>query len=69
MKFLESLKVFLLLCLALTAAYAVYIYHSERYELVTAVDKVYLIDKRTGATYYPAEDKGQVQWRIWVRGR
>lgn len=66
MKNLEVMKTFLLLCLVLLAGYAVYIYHSERYKVISAADKVYLIDQRTGATYYPVEDQGTVKWRKWV---
>ena len=66
MKSLDLLKVLLLLVLTVIAGYAVSIYQTQRYQPVTAQDKLYLIDKRTGTTYYPAQVQGKVQWQVWV---
>jgi len=66
MKSLDVLKVLLLLVLVFITGFAVAIFHSQRYQPITAQDKLYLIDKRTGTTYYPAQVQGKVQWQVWV---
>ncbi len=66
MKSIDTLKTILLFCLVLIAGYFAWAYHSERYQAVSVQDRLYLVDKRTGATYYPAPVAGAVKWQLWV---
>ncbi|HEY0896412.1 MAG TPA: hypothetical protein VGE15_07675 [Sphingobacteriaceae bacterium] len=66
MKSLETIKILLLFCLVLIIGYIAQTYHVDRYQAVNVGDRLYLVDKRTGATFYPAGTAGAVKWQRWV---
>ena len=66
MKSFETIKIILLFCLVLVIGYIAQTYHSDRYQALTVGDRLYMVDKRTGATFYPAGAAGAVKWQLWV---
>jgi hypothetical protein len=66
MKSLDLFKSILLFGLLVILGYIAAIYHLEKYQPVTVRDQLYLVNKRTGETFYPAQVQGQVKWQQWV---